>query len=135
MPISFSIEPSTNTVYTTITGPLLDADPVIYLSEVLEHPDYRPGMSALVVCENVEIGSFSTPAVRLFAEFTRGAEKEFSGSRIAVVAPQLVFYGIVRMYQLLRDPPYQFAAFRELDEAKSWLESYGPDTGGFQAAG
>ena len=121
MPITFSIEPSTMTICTTVTGPLLDADPVHYLSDVLSHPSYRPGSCVLVVCKNVEVGSFSTTAVRRLAEFTRKAEQELASPRVAIVAHQPVVYGLARMYQLLRDPPYELQVFREPLEAKAWL--------------
>ena len=121
MPITFSLEASKKTVFTTVTGPLLDGDPVVYLSDVLNHPAYRPGFSALIVCKNVALGSFSTAAVRRLAQFSREAEKELRDSRVAIVADQPAVYGIARMYQILRDPPYEVQVFRELLEAEAWL--------------
>lgn len=121
MPIRFSIEPAKEMVRTTISGPILEADPVRYLSEVLDHPDYRPGYRALVVCTDVELGTFSSAAIRRFARFTRAMEQELNGSRVAIVAPKLALYGLVRMYQLVRSPPYEVAVFRELSEAEAWL--------------
>lgn len=121
MPITFSIEPSMKTVYTTVTGRLFDEDPIRYLTDVLAHPAYRPGSSALVICKQVELGSFSVQAVRRFAEFTREASQELKDSRVAVVAHQPAVYGLVRMYHLLREPEYEFRVFRQLSEAETWL--------------
>lgn len=121
MPITFSIDPSKKIIFTMVTGPLLDSDPVRYLSAVLKHPAYRPGFSALVACKNVEIGSFSTSSIRRLGMFTRDAEQELRDSRVALVAHQPVVYGLARMYQLVRDPPYEFQVFRELSAAEAWL--------------
>jgi hypothetical protein len=121
MPITFSIEASERTMYTTVTGPLLDADPVRYLSDVLRHPAYCPGLSALVVCKNVEAGGLSTSALRRCVAFTREMEQAFGDARVAVVADQPVVYGLARMYQLLRSPPYELQVFRERSGAEAWL--------------
>jgi hypothetical protein len=121
MPITFSVEASKKTVLTTVTGPLLDGDLVGYLADLLNHPAYSPGFSALVVCRDVALGSFSAAAVRRFAQFTREAEQQLEDSRVAIVAHQTAVYGIARMYQLLRDPRYELQVFRELSEAEAWL--------------
>lgn len=121
MPVSFSVEPRERRVYTVVTGPLFDADLIRNLSEVLEHPAYRPGFSTLVICRDVELGSFSNQALRRFVEFTRRAQDQLKGSRVAVVAPQPAVYGIGRMFQLLRNPSNPFAVFHERAEAEAWL--------------
>jgi hypothetical protein len=126
MPFTFSIDSSERRVYTTVSGPVLDADPIRYLSELLDHPDYRPGFSALVVCRNIRLGAFSSGAVRRLAEFTRETEAEFRGSRVAVAADQLAAYGLARMYHLLRDPPYELQVFRERSGAEAWLSDPSP---------
>ncbi len=127
MPITYRIEPSKNTVFTTITGSVFDSDPVEYLSEVLAHPDYRLGSRGLVVCRDVDLGGFSTEAIRRLVDFTRRSERDFEGSRIAVVAEQPAVYGLVRMYALLRDAPYELRVFREIAQAETWLAGDGPD--------
>jgi len=121
MPITFLIDDSTQTVHTTVTGPLVGTDLVDYLSEVLEHPAYRPGLSALVVCKDVAFGSISTSAVRRLVSFSKKTETQLLGSRVAIVADQPVLYGFSRMYELLRDPPYELRVFRGRGEAEAWL--------------
>jgi hypothetical protein len=121
MPITFVIDPSKRAVYTTVTGALLEADPIQYLSDLLTHPDYTPGLSALVVCREVEAGQYSAAAVRRLARFTRDAESQLAGSRVAIVADQPLVYGLARMYQLLREAPYQLQVFRERAQAEAWL--------------
>lgn len=120
--IEFSIDSERGLVCTRISGALLDSDPAAYLSSVLEHPDYRVGMAGLVRCEQVQLGAFSTQGVRRLVEFSRQAEQRLAVSRVAVVASQPAVFGLARMYQLLRSPPYEFAVFRDAVEARRWLD-------------
>ena len=50
------------------------------------------------------------------------AEELLDGTCVAIVAPQPAVFGIARMYQLLRDPPYEVRVFRELAKAEAWLD-------------
>lgn len=97
MPITFTIDSAKNLVHTTITGALLDSDPVQYMQAVLEHPDYRQGVSALIVCRDVRLGTLSSPAIRRLAQFSRGAELQLDGTCVAIVAAQPAVFGIARM--------------------------------------
>jgi hypothetical protein len=94
---------------------------VEYLSRVLEHPAYEPGMSAIVDFSDVELGDFSAGAVRRLADFTRSLEDRLVGNRVAIVAPQPAVFGLARMYGLMRDPPYEVNVVRESSEAEAWL--------------
>ncbi len=126
MPIHFTIDAAEDRIDTTVTGPLLDADPIDYLTEVLEHPDYRPGMSVLVVCRDVRLGRFSTEAIRQLAHFTRAAERHLGDCRIALVAAQPAIFGLARMYQMRRSPRYALEVFRDEAEARDWLAKPAP---------
>ncbi|MDJ0788480.1 MAG: hypothetical protein QNK05_16865 [Myxococcota bacterium] len=122
MPISFTIDRSARRIRTRIEGAIFDSDPVEYLRELLAHPDYRPGMSGLVECRDVHLGSVSTPAIRRLADFSRESESLLKNSCVAIVAPQRAVFGVVRMYQFLRDPPYDLSVFRDLASAEEWLD-------------
>ena len=126
MPIRFSIDPAKELVLTSVSGSILESDPLDYLASVIAHPDYRPGYRALIECRDVRVGSVTPTAIRRLATFTRDVESQLAGSRVALVAPQAAVFGLLRMYQLLRDPPYALAVFRERSEAEAWLTEAGP---------
>ena len=117
----FTIDPGRKMVSTTVTDALLDSDPGEYLAEVLAHPDYGPGYSALVVCRDVKLGAFTVSGVRRLVDSTRRAERDLGATRVAIVASQPVVYGMARMYQMLREAPYELRVFRDLAGAEAWL--------------
>lgn len=123
MTITFSIDPERRRIETRITGALFDADPVHYLEALLDHPAYESGLSTLVLCEDVSVGAISNEGVARIASFARNADTRFKPPRVAVVASQPVVFGLVRMYQMLRNPPYDFRVFREEPEARAWLDA------------
>ena len=123
--IEFSIDKAARLVRTELSGPLSEIDLVGYITDVLKHPDYTRGSRVLVRCVDVQAGPFSADAVRRLAEFNRIAERDLVGSRVAVVAAQPAVYGLARMYELLRDPPYAVRVFKDLDKARLWLDDDG----------
>jgi hypothetical protein len=121
MPITFSYDTDKNFVNTLVAGPLADSDPVDHLGSVLAHPAFRPGFSALVLCEQVTLRGFSTRSVESLAKFTREIEPQLLHAKVAVVTTQRPVYGLVRMYQLIRRPAFELALFRDAGVARSWL--------------
>ena len=111
MPISFTLDADTNAIRTIVSGPLFDSDPVDHLARVLSHPDYRRGVSALVICRDVEIGSYSGRAIGDLVDFTRLVELELAGARVAIAAAQPVVYGLLRI--LSCDHSFELALFRD----------------------
>lgn len=64
----------------------------------------------------------STAEVRNGAENARNRENQ--PSRIAVVAPGNITYGISRIFKVFRESEgTEFAVFRDIDEARAWLRS------------
>jgi hypothetical protein len=79
VPITYSYEPSDNFALTRVTGSVFDSDPVDHLKSVLAHPSYRPGISALVICQDVDLRRFSTQGIQRLVSFTREVERELWG--------------------------------------------------------
>ena len=121
MPITYSYDPLDNFVLTTVSGPLVNSDPVDHLSSVLAQPGYRPGVSALVLCEDVRLRDFSTRAVGQLVTFTREVEAQLRDARVAIVTTQRPVYGLLRMFQLVRRPPFELALFADAEKARGWL--------------
>ncbi len=64
----------------------------------------------------------STAEVREGADIARSYE--YQPSRIAVVAPGSITYGISRIFKVFRESDNtEFSVFRELEEARNWLRS------------
>ncbi len=86
-----------------------------------------------------ELGSMPDSSLRLYvmiqaevmlstAEVREGAKiarsYEYQPSRVAVVAPGSITYGISRIFKVFRESEQtEFDVFRELDEARAWLRA------------
>ena len=79
----------------------------------------------MVICENVSVAECGTPAVWDSVQFTKEVESQIQNARVALVADQPAVYGLLRMYEGYRNPPFAFAVFRERQAALDWLESSG----------
>lgn len=121
MAIRFEVDVQQNRVNTRIEGAPTATELVEYMNGVLEHPDFRRGMTALVECVDVRLRDLPSSGIHRLADFSRRFEAELGAGAIAVCAPQPVAFGLARMYQLVRDPPYAFAVFRRLEAARAWL--------------
>lgn len=89
---------------------------------VIEELDKMPNSSLrLYLMVKAEI-LLSTSEVRDGADIARKAENQ--PSKIAVVAPGNITYGISRIFKVFRESEdTEFSVFREIDEARDWLLS------------
>jgi hypothetical protein len=102
---------------------VVDADPVDHLQSVLARPEYRPGLTALVLCEDVQLRGFSTRSVGRLVKFTQEVDSQLENARVAIVTTQRPVYGLLRMFQLIRRPSFELALFKEAQTARRWLAS------------
>jgi len=104
-----------------------DAELLALAERVLRNPGYPSPRRELIDLRRVEGTSVSAETLsRIAAAF--GAEDETPAqSRVAMVAPANLVYGLSRMYQSYRaDSPLPLRVFRDYDEALAWLEGDDP---------
>ncbi len=93
-------------------------DMVALMDELGNTPDSSLRLYVMIQAEVM----LSTAEVREGASIARGYD--YQPSRIAVVAPGSITYGISRIFKVFRESEEtEFSVFRELDEARDWLRA------------
>lgn len=107
----------------TTTGP---ADPDVYeksLDAIFNHPDWRPGHCYIYDHTLLDASKLTKADVERIAEIARVRRTRYGVRKSAVVAPNDVEYGIVRMWMVYAEDETKIPTnvFRTLDEAIDWL--------------
>lgn len=124
MAISFEFDEESGRFLTTVTGIVTLSDPVEHLKKVLLHPKAHPGLVALVTCEDVLIAGLGNDTILNLSRFTKSISQDIEKARVAVVTNQALIFGLMRMYEVLRESPFAFKVFfRTPQAAIDWLES------------
>jgi hypothetical protein len=109
-----------------VHGAFQESELIESVEQLFANPDYRPDSNWLVECEDVSLEHVGLASLRRISRFTAEHEAKFRGAVMAVAAPQLAVFGLVRMFQLLRQPPYRLAVFRSREDARAWLKQNAP---------
>jgi len=123
MPVTFRIDTEAGIVFTVIEGPL-DTDELLReLAAMIQHPDFKPGMSGITDLRNSEMDTF-TDDVQRVAEFFISHKEQVGVSRSAIVLSGFVTYGMARMFQAFADESsLDTRIFQDMDEALEWIKS------------
>jgi hypothetical protein len=121
--MKYEITSRANYILVTTSGL---ADPAVYeesLEEVFNHPDWRPGHSYIFDHTLLDASKLTKADVQRIAEIARVRRSKYGVKRSAVVAPNDVEYGIVRMWMVYAEDETQIPTnvFRTLEEAEAWL--------------
>jgi hypothetical protein len=118
MPATYEIDTSRALVRTTISGHVTDGDLVLHQQRLAADATFAPAMCQLIEVAEVTGLSVTSEGMHAIAR----ANLFGAGSRRAIVAEQDAYYGLARMFQLLRDSaPEQIGVFRGRHEAHAWL--------------
>lgn len=112
------IESDRGLVVTVYEGVVTSGDLALVLESYARHPDFRPEYAALVDLTRVERADFDVARVLQVGE----ASPYAAGSRLAVVAPGDVSYGLARAFQMtVEERGREARVFRSRTEAEAWL--------------
>jgi hypothetical protein len=121
MPTSFRIDKDAGVVYRTITGEMTTEQLIEIYTSMLDHPDFRPGMSALTDMRGTRASAYRHDVLRI-AEFVREHHEKIGHLRIAVVVSSSASYGMMRELEAeLEESPIEIGLFRDLPAADEWL--------------
>lgn len=83
----------------------------------------RPSMNLLVDLRQADSSPRSSEVLRHLAGSLRRLPVEIApGTKVAVVAPEDLAYGLARMYGTLADAvSWEFSVFRSMKDARKWL--------------
>lgn len=112
-------------IYVVLNGRLTTLDIVNVFDELINFPEFKPGMNALWNVTQATHPDLSSEDIRVIAtHIRRFAEKRGNGKTAWVVANDVDF-GIGRMFEMMtdRDIPMTFRVFRDMVEAKLWIGS------------
>jgi hypothetical protein len=125
MPIDYHLDNELNIRVATYTGVVTDEVLIQACTSLLKDPNYRPDMNGLADLSRVERLDVSQHALVQCIEMYAPIDALGVRSRLAIVAPSDVTYGLSRMYELLRgdEGPEEVHVFRDVTEAKRWLLS------------
>lgn len=126
MPIDYEIDPKRRLVKATGRGALTDQDLLAYQCAVWMRPDVA-GFDELVDMSAVErIVEPNTEGIRQLARLSASMDSTAAPSKLAIVAPQHLAFGLGRMYATFRsldeNSNKQVAVFRTLAEALVFLD-------------
>jgi hypothetical protein len=100
-------------------GGVLVADDILaFRREFTAHPDFVSGMDELTDLTRVEHVEIDATTLRRLASTTPFRE----GSRVAIVAPTDLLFGIARLFEMSGESSgWDARVFRSMDEARTWL--------------
>ena len=123
MPIAFAVDPGDRIRVASFTGTVTDADLIEAYATLVADPAYRPELNDLADLTLVGRVEVSSEALQRLIGMYAPIDALKVPTRLAIVAPIDLTYGISRMYELLRgdDVPEEVCVFRDLGEARAWL--------------
>jgi hypothetical protein len=91
------------------------------LSEVMDHPDYRPDMKSLNDLREITL-PFSTPEVQTVADLLKKSSSLIGEGKVAVVLTHDAAYGMGRAFQVYAEScSAEIQIFRDMQAACDWL--------------
>lgn len=119
MPCTYHIDLKHNLVVSFCDGSLVLSDMLSHQNSLRADPAFHSSMNQLTDFGAVTELHLASAGVRQLAEATLFSA---TSRRAILVDEREVFYGLARMYELLRDRgPEQIYVFRKYPEALAWL--------------
>ena len=131
MPLEYRIDRERRVVFATAARTLSDEDVLAYQREVRAHSDLA-GYDQIVDLSQVEdLVLPSGDRVRALAELSSAMDVSGASSKVAIVAPQDLAYGLARMFETHRTLNQRgskvMSVFRSMQAALDWLRAAGSD--------
>ena len=123
MPVHYMVDSELMVVFWFHLGDIDDNEILAAHERLQLASQVTPEYSYFVDLRDARSESRSTEVVRQLAERSKQwREDSNSNSRVAVLAPRDISFGLARMYQVYTDPvDTNFMVFRDLLEAADWL--------------
>jgi NAD(P)-dependent dehydrogenase (short-subunit alcohol dehydrogenase family) len=123
VPITHRVDAEHGVVLVTLAGTLDDEELRDAAQRLVADGDRLPGLRELVDAREADLTQTTSAALRDVAAVFEKGPRPAHGVKIALVANADVAYGLARMYQSLREESgAHFRVFREMSEARSWLQ-------------
>ena len=127
MPLSYTIDPQQNIIYTTGEGRISLGDLRVHMKTVSEDPLFQPGMNTVADLRHLQIQMTiqDTPdLIRLFIEQAKIRKR----GRWAVVIRRHPEVHLIRfLITFMEHLPFKMSVFANTGEALVWLQGSGKD--------
>ena len=124
MPIDYDWDKKTGLIRTHMWGEVRDEDIDAHTFKLLKDTRLTPPISEIIDTFDVVKLNITSKSLKNVADGARVNTERFAGHRTAIVAATDVIFGMARMYEMLSDvagSPVKIAAFRNIEDAKTWL--------------
>ncbi|MBI4659531.1 MAG: hypothetical protein HY735_11885 [Verrucomicrobia bacterium] len=121
LPISCRIDHARRRLYTRAEGVVTYAEMRAHVYTDLSSEEAAYG--EIIDCSNATTNVTGADMRQLAAERKKVDERQRRPGPVAVVATDDLFYGMLRMYDVLTERIRPFRVFREMREAECWLDS------------
>ena len=119
MPIEHRYDPALRTLFVELTGEVSETELVDAARKLSADPSIPPGGRELVDLSGVRDTDVTSAVLRRVAQIYSERDQQPEDSRVAIVAPGDLYYGLSRMYEAFRrSSPVEIRVFRELGEAR-----------------
>lgn len=117
MAANYRIDPERRLMMITLAGRVTGDELDAFSERVRHDPAYDPAWAALVDASEMNPAGLSTQALR-----ARAAVPRRNPTRVAIVAPADVVFGLARMFQMMSEGRgNHIEVFRGMDDALAWL--------------
>lgn len=91
------------------------------VTDIMEHPDFIPGMPAVWDMREAELGHVTEQEMRSIGDQSQHLAERRGNARAALVVSDDFRFGMARMTQVLgKSPNLEMAIFRDLVSAEDW---------------
>jgi hypothetical protein len=120
--IRIEIDNNKGIAYINIIGCAFESDLRNAFNSVISSSSYKKGMYKLWDLSDADLSSIDNASLESLAKTSRDCSLENDKAKIAVVAPQDLEFGMMRVYERVSErKDYKFAPFRSLEQAEKWL--------------
>jgi len=121
--IRFKLDEASRVRIAIFEGVVGDTELIAAYKKLMSEDDYDPTLNHLADLRAVEDFAVSTAGLRQLVESFTNLNSLGLRTKLAIVAARDDVFGMARMYQTLRsDAPQMLRVFRDITEAKNWLD-------------
>ena len=100
------------------------------IKALVDDPQFKSGMPILIDHRSLDVSSLDPSDVRAIGEYTATFGNRIGPSSVAVIVPDQVTFGFVRMGESYANQPHlSVKVFYSLPEGVEWLRTQTPATG------
>lgn len=123
MPIEYSIDKNLGVVFTSASGVLTEEELLEHKQDLISNPDFGPGFVELSDVREISDLAISPAAIERFVAQDESDSDLLKDFKLAIVVSGALEFGMGVMYEMMSKKDIaNVRIFRDLDQAKEWLQ-------------